>query len=462
VLIARYTDAQVVGLALVVLALIIFVSWLVRRRVAVLQRLYIPTAVIGGFAMLILGPQVLGALTSSRGLFPVEIIDVWRTLPGLLINVVFGAIMIGKRLPKVGALWDLSAPHFILGSTFSFGQFALGGFAVALLLTPVFGLSPAAGGLLEMSFAGGHGTIAGMGEILVNVGAPEVVDIGLGLATISMVTGIVAGTMIVSWGMRSPKVQVLRQTPFAESEGTDLTSPHIAPVDEPDDEAVGVNATTAAFMYISVAIALAIVLLEALRWVANAFGSDVFDHFPLFPFTVIGGFVVQALLTRFKLEHTANKKAVDGISGFALDMLIVAAIGTMSLATIGSNIPAVVVFTVLGVGWSVFGMLVLGPRIHRRNWFEHSLADFGQSQGNVATGFVLADMADPKRQSASATAYGYKQLTYEPILGGGLLTALSVPIIMAVGSLPFAIASSVITLALITWGVRRRPRSAAA
>jgi len=107
-------------------------------------------------------------------------------------------------------------------------------------------------------------------------------------------------------------------------------------------------------------------------------------------------------------------------------------------------------------------MLVLGPRIHRRNWFEHSLADFGQSQGNVATGFVLADMADPKRQSASATAYGYKQLTYEPILGGGLLTALSVPIIMAVGSLPFAIASSVITLALITWGVRRRPRSAAA
>ncbi|NLF06147.1 MAG: hypothetical protein GX593_14275 [Actinomycetales bacterium] len=66
-LIARYTEPQVVGLALVVLALVIFVAWLVRRRVAVLQRLYIPTAVIGGFAMLLLGPQVLGALTGTRG-----------------------------------------------------------------------------------------------------------------------------------------------------------------------------------------------------------------------------------------------------------------------------------------------------------------------------------------------------------------------------------------------------------
>ncbi|NLF06146.1 MAG: hypothetical protein GX593_14270 [Actinomycetales bacterium] len=134
----------------------------------------------------------------------------------------------------------------------------------------------------------------------------------------------------------------------------------------------------------------------------------------------------------------------------------------MSLATIGSNVPAVVVLTVIGVGWSVFGMLVLGPRIHRRNWLEHSLADFGQSQGNVATGFVLADMADPKRQSQAATSYGYKQLTYEPILGGGLLTALSVPIIMAIGSLTFAIISAVMTVLLIVWGVRRgRSRDAA-
>jgi ESS family glutamate:Na+ symporter len=85
-----------------------------------------------------------------------------------------------------------------LGSVFSFGQFAIGGLAVAFLLTPVFGLPDAAGSIIEMSFAGGHGTIAGMGGLLEDAGAGELVDIGLGLATISMLTGVIGGTVLVN------------------------------------------------------------------------------------------------------------------------------------------------------------------------------------------------------------------------------------------------------------------------
>ncbi|GEM_PF-6637995 len=66
-MLAKYTAAQVTGLALVVLTFVIFLAWVLRRRVTFFQRLYIPTAVIGGFLMLLLGPQVLGALTNSQG-----------------------------------------------------------------------------------------------------------------------------------------------------------------------------------------------------------------------------------------------------------------------------------------------------------------------------------------------------------------------------------------------------------
>jgi hypothetical protein len=71
---------------------------------------------------------------------------------------------IGLGLATVSILSGVisGTPHVALGSVFSFGQFALGGLAVALLLTPVFGLPDAAGSIIEMSFAGGHGTIAGM------------------------------------------------------------------------------------------------------------------------------------------------------------------------------------------------------------------------------------------------------------------------------------------------------------
>jgi len=101
------------------------------------------------------------------------------------------------------------------------------------------------------------------------------------------------------------------------------------------------------------------------------------------------------------------------------------------------------------------GLLWLAPRFFPEHWFDRGIADYGQSQGNVATGFILAEMADPAHTTNAASGYGYKQLFYEPFLGGGILTALSVPIILGIGSLAFGIASVADSAGLIVWGIRR-------
>jgi Na+/glutamate symporter len=141
----------------------------------------------------------------------------------LLINVVFGGIVIGKTLPSVRRIWSNAAPHVILGSVFSFGQFAIGGLVVTLLLTPFFGLPDAAGSIIEMSFAGGHGTIAGMGGLLEDASAGELVDVGLGLATISMLTGVIGGTVLVNWAVRRPHIEVAREHTAARSTASRLS-----------------------------------------------------------------------------------------------------------------------------------------------------------------------------------------------------------------------------------------------
>src|SRR5262245_47357929 len=184
---------------------------LLRRAIPWLAAVYIPASVLAGFLILLAGPQVLGELTDGWSLVPAQTVPVLATLPGLLINIVFGGIMIGKTLPSMRRIWDHAAPHAILGSVYSFGQFAIGGLAVAWLLTPVFGLPDAAGSILEMSFAGGHGTIAGMGGLLEEAGAGELVDIGLGLATLSMLTGVIGGTVLVNWAARSPRMTIARE-----------------------------------------------------------------------------------------------------------------------------------------------------------------------------------------------------------------------------------------------------------
>src|SRR5262249_22536762 len=60
----------------------------------------------------------------------------------------------------------------------------------------------------------------------------------------------------------------------------------------------------------------------------------------------------------------------------------------------------------------------------------------------LATGFVMVDMVDPSRQTDVVRAYSYRQIITRPIIGGGFLTALSVPLIDAVGLPALAIATA--------------------
>jgi ESS family glutamate:Na+ symporter len=138
----------------------------------------------------------------------------------------------------------------------------------------------------------------------------------------------------------------------------------------------------------------------------------------------------------------------------------VCAIGTLSLAALGTNIMPLIALTVASVGWSVFVALVIAPRVFPENWFEHGVAEFGESQGNVATGFVMVDMVDPARQTDVARAYSYRQLITRPILGGGFLSALSVPLIAAWG-LPIFTAVTVTATLVLTFLGMRQPATAA-
>jgi glutamate:Na+ symporter, ESS family len=322
----------------VLLGIALLCGMRLRRAVPWLAAVYIPASVLAGFLILLAGPQVLGEVTNGWSLIPAQTIPVLSALPGLLINVVFGGIMIGKTLPSVRRIWSDAAPHVILGSVFSFGQFAIGGLVVTLLLTPFFGLPDAAGSIIEMSFAGGHGTIAGMGGLLEDAGAGELVDVGLGLATISMLTGVIGGTVLLNWAVRRPHIEVAREHTAARSTASRLSEVPPNEGDATDDVELG--SISRSFGAIAVAIFLGLLILTGLRAIANAFGSDLLDRFPLFPFAVIGGFAVQLVLSWTNHEHLVERRTVNDITGLSLDILIAAAIGTLSLATLGANIPS--------------------------------------------------------------------------------------------------------------------------
>jgi len=448
-------SADEFGLSLIVLSLVFALAALIRRWSRPLRALFIPTAVIGGFLALALGPEGVGRFTGGDGIFSTATFAVWKALPGMLINVMCAALLLGERLPPLKTIWNISGSHVIMAGIMSGGQFAVASVLTLVVLEPVFGFSSKAGALIEMAFAGGHGTLAGLTPVLVAYDAEELLEVGLGLATIGMVTGIVVGTMLVNYGINSPSIPVARQNPTSADEDLDIDHHLPAPDDAPMDEWWGMTQVTAAAVFLGVSIGVGIALLLVFRWAFNLLGSNFFNMFPLFPFTIIGGVIVQLCAVRFDFQRSVNRRAVEGLGGIAIDGIVICAIGTLSLTALGAHLGPLIILSVASVGWSVFLTLVIGRRVFPQHWFEHSLAEFGESQGNVATGFVMVDMVDPTRQTDVVRGYSYRQLLTRPVVGGGFITALAVPLIDAWGLPVFTMVTAAVTVALTFWGMRR-------
>jgi hypothetical protein len=156
---------------------------------------------------------------------------------------------------------------------------------------------------------------------------------------------------------------------------------------------------------------------------------------------------------RFRLG--SEPPGVEGLGGLSIDGIVICAIGTLSLGALSDNVGPLVILAVVSVAWSIVLALVIGRRVFEQDWFEHSIAEFGEGQGNVATGFMMVDMVDPTRQTGVVRGYSYRQLFTRPLIGGGFISALSVPLIAALGLPVFTIVAVVMTVGLTILGIRR-------
>lgn len=73
--------------------------------------------------------------------------------------------------------------------------------------------------------------------------------------------------------------------------------------------------------------------------------------------------------------------------------------------------------------------------------------------GVTVTGLLLMRMADPKNESGALESFGYKQLMFEPIVGGGLFTAAALPLIAEFGALAVLIFAALLTVGWLAFGL---------
>lgn len=451
--------------------LLVFGLW-IRNRIPVLERLFLPGSVVAGFFVLLLGPDILGSIATAvsgnnsaltDGMFGTQMTSVWRGLPSLLINIVFACLFLGKALPHPRQIWHQSAPVLCYGQTIAWGQYVIGLTLALLVLTPVFGIDPMVGALIEIGFEGGHGTAAGLAPVFESLGFEEGIDLALGLASVGLLSAILSGVVLINIARRkgllledAPDGQPLEVVPDDAAPDTPEVSTKSRP-DLPIDPMSFTLGLVAASITLGSLLLNMLQYLEQILWGKN--GLELLSHVPLFPMAMIGGAIVQVLVQRIWGDDAVDQMLVKRISGVSLDLIIIAALGTLSLSVIADNFGPFIILVIAGVSWNILGFLWLAPRLIPGPWFERGIPNFGQSMGMTVTGIMLFQMVDPKNRSGGLERFAYKQLLFEPFVGGGLFTAMSLPLIAEFGAGAILVLTAVLMIFWLFLGFRIAKKS---
>jgi ESS family glutamate:Na+ symporter len=155
-------------------------------------------------------------------------------------------------------------------------------------------------------------------------------------------------------------------------------------------------------------------------------------YVPLFPLAMIAGLIIQKIVMRLSLHNHVSRVKISNLSNIALDLLIISALGSLSLKTLTQNWEILVVLALGGVLYNTMTYFIMSRKIFGRSWRIQGLGELGQSMGTTAIGLLLLKRAG-KSAEKYIDSFSYKQPLYEPIVGGGFVTALSLPIINQFG-----------------------------
>ena len=427
------------------LCALLVVGKAVRVSVPFLQRLYLPSSVIGGIIGLVVVSELGRCIPPESGEIAQKFsmsVAIARQVPGFLINVVFATLFLGFEAPRLRTVLRLALPQLCVGQLPAWGQYVVGLGLAGFVFVRWFGVPAAFGNLLEIGFEGGHGTVGGMAESFKQFNWEDGMALGYTMATTGMIIGIVLGMTMIQWAYR--KGHVSQVVSFQDRNPNERLGIH-PPENRPDAGRQTVMCDSIDSLAWHIAITgVAVLIGYGIRQLIPMKG------FPLFPLCMIGGVLLSCAARLLKVDLRIDRGQMERISGASLDFLVVAAVTTIQLKVVAANWQPLAILVIAGTVWSAWVVLCLAPRIFHDAWFERAIAEFGQATGVTATGLMLLRTVDPENRTSAAMSFGYKQLLHEPFMGGGIWTALAFTLVYQIGWLKVWLFSFAM---LALWGV---------
>lgn len=385
-----------------ILGVLLLLGFIVRELVKPLQRLYIPSSVIGGAIGLILGPQVLGII---------DIPSTFEGMSGVLINLIMAATVFGTKIDKSRVRGYLD---YTFVTTSNYGLQLCVGVAIGMAMKGIWSNLPHGWGIMGVfSFWGGHGTAGAAGAIFSEKGVPENLGIGMILSTIGLMSAIIIGMVLVNWGLRKGYGKY--------TDKANLDNPYLggvlpkelqAPIGVEKTFASGINGLALQFSFLMACMFLGTSIIKLISKI-----TPVANQIPQLIHGMIGAAIIWPLMCKAKLDGYVDKRSISTISGFALEVVIVSAVATLRLELVTTFFIPILIYSIVMIVIAAGSSILLAKRFCKDDWFEKAMMSYGMGTGAVPTGLALVRAVDPKMESSAPDAHGVAATLFTPIFG---------------------------------------------
>lgn len=454
-------------LAVLILAALLLIGFAIRAG-TIVRRLHLPASVVGGVIGLIAVQSVVHTRGSPAWL--ADVVNQFRAWPATLIAIVFAGLLIerpSKEGNTVAAPGDV-ARQAIAAWIVVLGQVALGVLLTWLWIRPAYGVPGTFGQLVEVGMAGGPGTARAMGDVYAKqFNFPAGTDLGLFVAAFGLVWGLISGIALARFGIRrgwTADVMRAGPSPVRSSEERTEDGPAFTSIGNSRVRADVLDPLTLQLLWLLLAFATGWALQLAWTTLLARFDdptnpqqlTDQLAGLPLFVFTTFGGLIVREILFALGLSRLLDAPTIARLTGVTLDVVIVTSITVIAPASIAAYFWPVAAMLVLGCAWCIFNLLWVSPRLlPKRHWFELGLMNYGFATATTPQSLLLLKLADRDLKSGAAETYAAAVPLSAPFVGGGLLTFVGFPLLIARFGEGWLVVVCAVAI-LILWLVGRR------
>ena len=422
-----------------IIAGIVLVANILRRKIGFVRKTLMPTAVLAGFLLLVL--RALGFEYINR-----ETLEV-LTYHGIALGFIALSLRVAEASDTAGTD-KLTAPKSGALIVSSYTIQGMAGLIISLVLSYTFmpGLFKASGILLPMGYGQGPGQANNIGSTFEALGFVGGRSFGLSLAASGYLVACIVGVIYINILAAKGK---FNRTDIEYESGSVTVDTFQDKGEVPISESVD-------RLSIQMALVLGIYLLSYLAIagiskLTAGLGEGISNTIStlLWGFNFIVGSAI-ALLVRAILKGLRKKRVItrqyqnnyllSRISGFAFDLMIIAGIASIEISDLKGLWIPFILMSVAGTIITLFYLQWLCKRIYPNYYYEGLLSMYGMMTGTISSGVLLLREVDPMFKTPAANNL---------ITGSGTAIVFGAPMLALIAIAPISDQMTWLTLGLL-------------